>query len=595
MKKLMGPARVGSACIALLLAVIAAQPVAAQPAPTTEEQNKQLDDFIVQVLGVEKEQIEAPADATKDVKDAATKVRDSLRSGIRNFAQQKLEDAVKDFTAARETDKSLSPANLYLAKLCFATQDQNVQNAGRQFLERAVATSEGRNEPEPYLLFGRMAVAGGRLTDAELNFAKALSLVPDDSSAGGAAPPDSPAAKWTSTRRKTFRKDVYANQVQVAIARGELTEAQMLVGEWIKIDADDAQALFRQGQIEYQLNVKDKKIDPALVAEILKTLQSAYDLAKTAHDKEIAGKEDRKDELPPLPPAELVLIQLHTANGVDKEAEDAVKALEADAAKLYGENPKQLGNVLSSIAMWYMQKGKISDAVKAANAAMAADSKAPALKKLSAMMQYLSNDPSAKETFKAMNIDEPGDFMISNTLALILCESEAEADKTKAVQLAEINAQLNQNSMDALSTLCWVYYKTGRKPQALQAYGLLVQALQKGAQLSGDTAYFMSQVAIDSGADEAEAYKAAKLFAQAAVDSQGTFKHRDAADAFLKRMKFSSPAGAGGGTAPRTGGTTPPAGGSTSGTGGATGVPVVPAPPSGSGATTPPAGTGSGT
>ena len=568
MKNLKWPARVWSAGAAFVMCGALALPAFSQaPASDADASNEVLSEPVLQILGIDKEQIDPPAGASAKTEETAGKVKAALEEGVRAFASQNGPAAIAAFEKARTEDASLAPATLYFAKLCFATNNEQILNTGRTALETTLASEKDRDTAEAYYLFGRLALAGGRLADADLHFQKALSLSSQGglpSAAGGeGAKPDDAATK----RQRSFLKDIYANQVQVALARRSMSEAESLVNSWLALDADDAQALFRRGQIMYQSDPKSKSKQD----EARKDLEKAYQLSVDAQKKDPNAK---PDDLAPLPPPELVMIQLHTANQKTKEAEEEVTKLKAEIESKYGANKKEAGRIYSSLAMWYMQTNKAGEAQVMATEAMKADPKAPALQKMSALMRYFTNDPTVKEDFAKMANAEPGDFMVTNTLALILAESDSAEDKAKAVQLAEMNARLNQNSADALSTLCWVYYSVERTSEALQVYNLLVQAVQNGAQLSGDTAYFMARVVVLSNLQNK--FEAATQLLQLAKSSQGTFKHRAEAEKWLEDLTGKSstkPAPATGSTLPKIQAVPTPAGGGTTPASGTSGTP----------------------
>ena len=93
-----------------------------------------------------------------------------------NEAQTAYEDGdfgatLKHLQAAVDAQPNLPPAELMLARMHFS---RKLSTAGRALLEKAAV--KHRNHPEVYLLFGGLALAEGRMTDAWLHYRKAVDV-----------------------------------------------------------------------------------------------------------------------------------------------------------------------------------------------------------------------------------------------------------------------------------------------------------------------------------------------------------------------------------------------------------------------------------
>src|SRR5262249_4438466 len=99
--------------------------------------------------------------------------------------------------------------------------------------------------------------------------------------------------------------------------------------------------------------------------------------------------------------------------------------------------------------------------------------------------------------------------------------------RTRGLQLAEIDARQSPRSPEALSTLGWALYRSGRLDQAEQA---LRQAVT-GVRTTPDVAYYLARVLLDKGRKDD-----ARKILQAATGLPGAFAHRKDADALLKSL-----------------------------------------------------------
>jgi tetratricopeptide (TPR) repeat protein len=517
----------GFLCASFLAAPWASAQQAPAPAPTGPLPT--LDEGLLTVLGIDKAQVEEGS-ATGEAATKIKKVRTEIQEAVRAFQQRNAQAALEDLEKAAEADPSLPPPSVLMARLCFASNDQNVVNLGRGFLERAV--NFHKTTPEAYLLLGRLALAEGRLTDADLNFEKAQLYTP---AAPGQEPTLGTAPGWTKERHDTFLKEVYAGQVSVSEQRQQWNTAENQLDAWIALDPNDAMAQFRKGRVLFLREAQkdataSKNYNPAREAFV-----EAYKLAQ-------ADKNRKTDEVTAVPPPELAMLQLFSGSAAKEDAEKEVKALEG-LAEGFAE-AKEKSRVYSSLSQWYLQQNNPVMAGELAAKAQKLDEKSPALRQLSAVMGYYSNNPQAIADFEKMNQEAPDDFVASNYLALLLAESPEEDKKTKAVRLAELNVRLNPKSPEAVSTLGWVYFRAGRTSDAMQVYGALLQAVQQGqGQINADTAYYMAKVIFDSPATPGRLDAVVDLLRRA-TGSTGPFKHRGLAEDWLEKL--------GGGGSPTT-------------------------------------------
>jgi tetratricopeptide (TPR) repeat protein len=513
----------GFLCLSFVAAWASAQTPAAQLPPL-----QPLDDALLTVLGIDKAQLDTAGLQGDELKNR-NQVRTDIQEGVRAFSLRDAQNAMVKLEAAYKTDPSLPPPSVILARLCFASNDQNVVNLGRGFLERAV--NFNATSPEPYLLLGRLALTEGRLTDAELNFKKAQSLTP---AAPGAEAVPGTVVGWSADRINTFLKEIHAGLVSVSEQRQQWETAKNELDAWIKLDPMDAMAKFRLGRVMFMQVAAQtsgtKDYEPARLV-----LTEAYKLAQED------TKWDKKD-VTAVPPAELAMLQLFSGNAGVEEAKKEVKKLE-ESADGFAEN-KEKARVYSALSQWYLQQNNPAKAGELAAKAKTFDEASPALKQLSAVMHYYANDPKAVVEFEAMNQEAPDDFVASNYLALLLAESTDTATSNKAVRLAELNVRLNPKSPEAVSTLGWVYHKAGRTNEAMQVYGALMQAVQQGqGQINADTAYYMARVIIDSPGDSTQKVGAVIRLLEQALGSTGPFKHRPEATTWYEQLTGGKKAG----------------------------------------------------
>lgn len=116
----------------------------------------------------------------------------------------------------------------------------------------------------------------------------------------------------------------------------------------------------------------------------------------------------------------------------------------------------------------------------------------------------------AQAVLSALHRQDPAKFVIANQLALVLCESNDESLRGRALQIAEGNVRNQSQSSEAWGTLGWVQFQLGDRVASEKS---LANAAQLGP-LSRDTLYYVLQLKRAAG-DTNTAAVLEKAFAQA--------------------------------------------------------------------------------
>jgi tetratricopeptide (TPR) repeat protein len=399
---------------------------------------------------------------------------DELDKVIRIFQTGDYEQCLRILQAAGNKRSDLVPARLVLAKLFL---EHNQVNQGRAALEQAAAESPAH--PAIYLAFGGLALQEGRPTDARLHFDKALELAR--------------SGNWSEQLRQAFQGDAQDGLAGVAEHRRNWPAAANILSDRLKLTPQNGAARQRLGVALFHQGKRD---------------QAAEELLR-------ASRDDRK-----LEPASLLLARLYTEIG---NRDHAAKWIE------YGveQDPKDPRLHLGQ-ARWFVEQDRAAEGRRAVDIAAKLDPKSREVQWLQGLIAWSLKDYAAAErAFQALHLETPGDFAVSNQLALALVEQADEVKRQKALQLAEINARLFPNSGEALSTLGLVYYRLGRLDEAEKA----LRASLSGGSGSSDTVYYLARLLADRGhGDEG------KRLLRLALDARGLFAFRKEAREQLDQL-----------------------------------------------------------
>jgi tetratricopeptide (TPR) repeat protein len=418
-------------------------------------------------------------DFTPPKADQTQKPPKEIVDAIDQFKQRRFDEALKLFQEYVKKTPDQPPAEILMAQLCAQTNQAYLM---REYLERTVINTP--EDPEAYVIFGEFAMRDRRVTEAALLFAKAKELL-----AGFDKSPN---------RKKIVEPRTIDGLASVAEARGK----------WV-----DAQAY-----LETLLTLLPKKDTPRPMQRLARALFQQKKATDALHKLQDAYAIDSKSVARP----EAILALLYHQCFEDEK--NAKLWMDIAVSKAPGDLRTQL-----TAAQWALEIGKIEEAQTHAAAAMGIDANSFDAKMLRGVVCLFQKDfEGAEKYFKDAHLQIPSSVPASNNLALALCEQKDTTKKQQAVQYAEANFRQNQQSVDAASTLGWVYYKNSNLEQAQQ----LLSSVARTGNLSQDTAYYLSQVLYDLGHKPE-----AKQFLEAMLKMKRPFSMRPDATKLLEKIR----------------------------------------------------------
>lgn len=390
------------------------------------------------------------------------------------FRDRDVEGALQSLEAAVKKNSDLSPVYVLLAQFYEAA---NIPQGVLQSLETGI--QKNPDDPEAYVLLAQVALRDRRLTEAELLFNKANSIL----------------AKYDKNpkRKEAMMPILIGGLAQVYQTREDWTTAKKYLDQWLKLDPKNTQAMQRLAFVLYQ-----QKDSQAALAKL---------------------KEAKTSDPNAMTP-EATLAAFCQQSG-DKDNAKKWMAAALTAA------PNDLRTQLVA-AQLAMENGQFEDAQNRAAAALRIDPNSLDAKNLRGLVALFQKDyKNAELYFESAHLKSPSNFSASNNLALALVEQKDEAKKRRALEFAESNVRQYSKSTEAASTYGWVLYKLGQIEDADKA---LRAALSTG-NIMPDTAYYAAVVAGDRGRKEE-----AKGLLKAALKSTTPFTMKQEATALMEQL-----------------------------------------------------------
>ena len=347
---------------------------------------------------------------------------------------------------ARSNNPKLPPPGVMMAVLWLGV---NQLQPARSELEDTTIKFSG--DPEPYLMLGDLAFQDRRITDADVLFAKATELTT--------------AFTENGKRKRDFEIRCHAGSAAVAESRKQWEMAQKHLAGWLELDPDNASARQRLGIVLFQVGKQ---------AEALAEFREAKKL-------------DDKAVYP-----ELAMARLYD----DAKQRDTAKKLIEQAVKSAPKDPA----VLLATAQWYVGQNDLPAATINADTALKLDPKSLEAKVVRGAIARVARDyKTAEKFFNEAHVQSPGNFPASNSLALVLVETDDKEALQRALEMAEANVAMHRegspHQANALTTLAWVYYKLGRREDAEK----ILSQISQNNQLTTDGAYYVAKLLTDRG------------------------------------------------------------------------------------------------
>jgi tetratricopeptide (TPR) repeat protein len=376
--------------------------------------------------------------------------------------------------ALNQKSPQQAPAAVVLASWFFEAQ-QPAQ--ARQVLEQAVVKSP--LDPKLYLAFGELAIREGRLTDAELQFSRALEL----------------ASGETDDATHLRRSAIQCRQglSLVAEARGDWGSVQAHLAAALQADADRADLRQRLGRACYHLGLAD---------EAVIQLDQAAQIDET------------------IEPASIAMARLLTEDNKFEEAETSLQ-------KGIAASPND-GRIRFAFASWLLDRDRPSEALQQLNAVEASDRESRDWRLLAGLIARRQRDYARAEAIlDELYRDDPREFQILNQLALVLAEHPESEKKLRALQLAEVSCRLFPDLSAAQATLGCVLHRLNRLPEAEAAFS----AAATGGAMNSDAAYHLACV-LAAREKRTEAVQVLR----AAIEASGPFYFRAEREQLLAQL-----------------------------------------------------------
>jgi len=392
-----------------------------------------------------------------------------------------IDDAYQSLQEAAKKDPSLPPARLMLARLFLNTTSKEGVQQGRVILEQAA--SEFSEDPRVYVTNAVVAMNDGRFVDAILNSELSLKLCAAD--------------RWTANQKKEVQTQSRNMLAAAYERRSDWASARTHLTALLELD--------KNGQLRQRL-------------------ATALFFLNQPDDAFMELQQAVKDDATLDPPTVRMAQPSAAKNDAKLSREWFEKSVKAEPNSI---------RVHLSYANWLLTQNEIPQAKIHGDTAAKIDSNSPDVLKLQGLIARINKDlATAEKIFRQVLNDSPADFFASNQLALIMADQADKNQRSRALQLASVNAQANARSAEALATLGYVYYRTGNIDEALKS----LQAAVSPGQMAADTAYYLALVLQENKKSE----DALKVLEQA-LQLKGLFIYRNEAQQLMDKVKKELP------------------------------------------------------
>jgi tetratricopeptide (TPR) repeat protein len=359
------------------------------------------------------------------------------------FQNRDVDNALKKLEEAAKKNTDQPPAEVKLADWFFQVKSYPGMWG---YLDKA--TQKYPDDPEAFVMLGEIALNQSRLTEADMLFNKAYSVI----------------AKFNKSadRLAKLKPRILRGMSIVAESREDWPLAQQRYEEYLKLEPKNVIVMQRIGRVLFKQNKTKESLEK-------------FREATKVPDTEVL-------------PAEAQLAILYMQYPDPEQA----KTFIAEALK---KNPKDTATHLEA-AKIYLQTGDLEEAKKQCTEALKLDPKSLNARMLSGFIAMFQKDyQSAVSVFEQVAIDSPKNFEATDNLALALIESKEDAKKKRALDYAEQNVKntdKTDNSPEAVSTYAWVLYRMD--PKNLDQADKIMRQVIGAGRFNPDTAYYAAVI-----------------------------------------------------------------------------------------------------
>ena len=380
---------------------------------------------------------------------------------------------IEILNAQAAIDKEFPPTDLLLAALSFAIQDAK---SGRVLLERA--GQQNPDNPAIYSAFSRLAINEGRIVDAQALLEKMASVMSKQT--------------LSATSKEFYNLQFLDGMTDVAMRQQRLDDARGFLATQRKLAPNNPKVLMVSAELEFKENNLPKSM------EYLAQLRT---------------------QVPQTRIPETIIASWFQRTGNLEEARKWVMT----ASEKYASNPQ----VQLEVASWAVNEEDFplaSASIKKAEV----NGEVPLSKSLKAKIAFANGSYAVAEShYESLTRLQPDNFDASNMYALCLIESNDEAKRTKALEIANNNFRSLPNNVVSQAALGYIQLRMGDIEQAKSALG---RALQSN-NASPEIRFFGASVL-----RELKQPENAKVVLEAALKHQGLFLYRSQAERLLKAV-----------------------------------------------------------
>ncbi len=383
-----------------------------------------------------------------------------VEKAIQRFRNNDSAGALEFLKNAKKKYPKLPPSQVIFARMNLVLRNAQASRVAIFWLEQAV--TEIPDDPEAYLILADQAFGAGRTAEAEALFEFAAPIVEKFDA--------------NTKRKEKFRIRILAGRAAVAQRRAQWEVAHKWLQKWVESDPDSAVAHQRLGGALFNLDKPRKALEE-------------FNKARELDTKDIIAH------------PYVSLGQLFSRAGDAAKTEEERKKLKEKARKAFQhayDGNKLDEKVSRAFIDWLISQDELEQAQTIVKTLREQDSTSASALMLDGILDVMQGKRAeAIDTMTEILGIDPSNSRATDLLALLLIESDNDADKKKALQYAQVNAQRFPENSQVNVTQGWVLYQLGKKNEAQQFLSRVKQNT-----LTPDAYYLLAKMMVESNKEE---------------------------------------------------------------------------------------------